>query len=142
MLTFRNIDVNCIRFRIGSSASVVARVAVCGVVDNEATVGLGARLRGYRDASPRCVVVDHVLVVVPEHVLRWGRALQPATHRKSQPRVLSCGTRTRTEVGYYSAASNTSKIRAAGIELWYQNTYCGWVGLCNQQHIENHSHMY
>jgi hypothetical protein len=49
---------------------------VRGVVDDEATMGLGARLRAHCDASPRSVVVDHVVIVVPEHVLRGGRTLK------------------------------------------------------------------
>lgn len=76
MLTFRYIDVYGISLCVGRSASVVARIAVCGVVDDEATVSLGARLGAHGDTSSRRVVVDHVLVVVPEHVLRRGRALE------------------------------------------------------------------
>jgi hypothetical protein len=49
---------------------------VCGVVDDEATMGLGPRLRAHCDTSQRRVIVDHVLVVVPEHVLRGGRTLK------------------------------------------------------------------
>jgi len=130
---------------------------VC-VANGETALRLGSWLRLYRDASPRCVVVDHSVVVVPEHVLRRGRALQPATHRKLEQwvsscgtrtrtamgralqlainhkleqRVSICGTRTRTAMGYGSATSNKSQIRAAGIELWYQNTHYNGVGLCN-----------
>jgi hypothetical protein len=75
-LTFRYKDINGICFRVGCSASVIAGIAVCGVVDDEATMGLGTRLRAYTDTSSRCVVVDHVFVVIPEHVLWWGRALK------------------------------------------------------------------
>jgi len=49
---------------------------VCGVVDDEAAVGLGTRLGADSDTASRCVVVDHALVVVPEYVLWWGRALK------------------------------------------------------------------
>lgn len=49
---------------------------MCGVVDDEATVGLGTRLGADGNTASRCVVVDHPLVVVPEHVLWWGRALK------------------------------------------------------------------
>jgi hypothetical protein len=54
---------------------------VCGVVDDEAAMGLGTRLRADSDTASRCVVVDHAVVVVPEHVLWWCGTLQ----RKSQP---------------------------------------------------------
>jgi hypothetical protein len=49
---------------------------VRGVVDDEATMGFGTRLGAYTDASSRCVVADHAVVMVPEHVLWWGRALK------------------------------------------------------------------
>lgn len=49
---------------------------MCGVVDDEAAVGLWTRLGAYGNTASRCVVVDHALVVVPEYVLWWGRALK------------------------------------------------------------------
>ena len=49
---------------------------MCGVVDDEAAVGLGTRLGADGDTASRCVVVDHALVVIPEYVLWWGRALK------------------------------------------------------------------
>jgi len=49
---------------------------VCSVVDDEAAVGLGTGLRADGDTASRCVVVDHALVVIPEHVLWRGRALE------------------------------------------------------------------
>ena len=49
---------------------------MCGVVDDEAAVRLGTRLGADGDTASRCVVVDHVLVVVPEYVLWRGRALK------------------------------------------------------------------
>lgn len=74
-LTFRHKNINSIGFCVGRPASVIAGIAVCGVVDDEATVSLGTRLGADGDTSSRCVVVYHVLVVVPEHVLRRRRAL-------------------------------------------------------------------
>jgi hypothetical protein len=53
---------------------------VC-VADGQSALRLGARVGLHRNATSRRVVVDHAVVVVPEHVLWWCGALQ----RKSQP---------------------------------------------------------
>ena len=70
-LTFRYKNINCICFCVGRSASVIAGIAVCGVVDDEAAMSLRTRFGADSDTAPRCVVVDHAVVVVPEHVLWW-----------------------------------------------------------------------
>ena len=51
----------------GRGASVVARVRDLGSGDVQRGVGLPARGRGHADA-PFAVVVDHPVVVIPEHV--------------------------------------------------------------------------
>ena len=51
------------------------------VADGQSALCLGARLGLHRNAPSRRVVVDHAVVVIPEHVLRWCGALQ----RKSEP---------------------------------------------------------
>jgi hypothetical protein len=48
---------------------------VC-VADGQSALRLGTRLGLYRNAAPRRVVVNHPVVVVPEHVLWWCGALQ------------------------------------------------------------------
>jgi hypothetical protein len=73
--TFGDEDVDGRRLRVGRAASVVARVGVVGVADGETALRLGAGFRLHRNAASGCVVVDHAVVVVPEHVLRWGGTL-------------------------------------------------------------------
>ena len=41
------------------------------VADGQPALRLGARVGLHRNAASRCVVVDHAVVVVPEHVLWW-----------------------------------------------------------------------
>jgi hypothetical protein len=74
--TFGDENVDGRRLRVGGTASVVARVGVVGVANGQTTLRLGARLRLHRNAASWCIVVDHAVVVVPEHVLRWGGTLQ------------------------------------------------------------------
>lgn len=70
-------DVGGGALRVGGAAGVVPRVLVPGVRDHQVGHGLGgARVRGDVDAAAASVVVDHVVVVVPEHVLGRRGALR------------------------------------------------------------------
>lgn len=72
-----HVDVDGGGLGVGRAAGVVAGVARRRVADGER--GLRARAgRGGHAHAARRVVVDHALVVVPEHVLRRHRALQHA----------------------------------------------------------------
>lgn len=62
--------------RVARRASIVAAVGEFGFVYRQMTFSLLALFRPYLDASPRCVVIDHFGVVVPQHVLRRRWALQ------------------------------------------------------------------
>lgn len=75
-LTFRDEHVNRVRFGVGRPAGVVSAVACCCTVNYQAAVSLRTGLRAHGDSAPGRVVVDHVVIVVPEHVLRRRRTLQ------------------------------------------------------------------
>lgn len=55
-----------------------------GVANGETALRLEAGLRLDGDASPRRIVVDHAVVVVPEHVLRGGGTLQRKSDAKHE----------------------------------------------------------
>lgn len=59
---------------VASAAGVVPGVLERGAADRQARLRARSRLRLHRDAAACRVVVDHALVVVPEHVLgrRWA----------------------------------------------------------------------
>lgn len=57
-------------FRIARAAGVVPRVLERGPADGEPRLRARPRFCLHRDASPGSVVVDHAVIMVPEHVLR------------------------------------------------------------------------
>lgn len=57
---------------IAGAAGVVPRVLQRSSADGKPGLCASPRFRLYRDTSSRRIVVDHAVIVVPEHVL-WGR---------------------------------------------------------------------
>lgn len=74
--TFRHKNVDGCGLGVRGRARVVAGVRVVRVAYGETALGAGARNRLHRDAASRRIIVDHVLVMVPEHVLGRCGALQ------------------------------------------------------------------
>lgn len=75
-LTFGDENLDEVRVGVGRSTAVISRVGQGGAVDDKAAVGFGPGLGADGDAAARRVVVDHPLVVVPEHILRRRGTLQ------------------------------------------------------------------
>jgi hypothetical protein len=82
--TFGDEDIDGRRLRVGSTARVVARVGIVCVSYGQTTLRLEAWLRLHCDATSRRIVVDHAIVMVPEHVLRWGGTLQRKSDGKHE----------------------------------------------------------
>ncbi|KAI8419676.1 LOW QUALITY PROTEIN: hypothetical protein MSG28_008367 [Choristoneura fumiferana] len=79
-----DVDVDGGGLRVGRATGVVPGVSRRGVADGER--GLRARAGRRADGhAARRVVIDHALVVVPEHVLRRHRALYAHTHTLASP---------------------------------------------------------
>lgn len=71
-LTFLDENVYGCGFRVRCAASVVSGVRVVGITNGEPALRLCPGKCLHADAIPGRVVVDHAVVVVPEHVL-WRR---------------------------------------------------------------------
>jgi hypothetical protein len=64
------------RFRVTGAARIVPGVRVLGPPNGQPRLAFGAGLRLHSYAPPGRVVVDHPIVVIPEHVLRRLRTLR------------------------------------------------------------------
>lgn len=95
--TFSDEDHDTSRLSITGAARIIARVGIFGTPDGQSGLTFGPRLRIHRYPTPGRVIVDHTLVVVPEHVLRRRRTLQTSrnityimdivTSRQNQQRI-------------------------------------------------------
>lgn len=68
-LTFRHEHEDGGGLGVGSAAGVVAGVGIVSLSNGESALGFGAGFGLDGDPSSCRVVVDHAVVVVPEHVL-------------------------------------------------------------------------
>lgn len=87
VLTLGHEDEDGCGLGVGGAAGVVAGVGVVGLADGKAALGLRPRFRLHGDSTPRRVVVDHAVVMVPEHVLgRLGalKSRRVVTMKKDQ----------------------------------------------------------
>lgn len=89
-LTFRHEHEDGGGLSVGSAAGVVAGVSVVRLSNGESALSFGAGFGLHGDSSSSCVVVDHAVIVVPEHVLWRLRALQNRWYRVSEE-IEQCG---------------------------------------------------
>lgn len=83
-LTFRHEHEDGGGLGVGSAAGVVAGVSVVRLSNGESALSFCTGFGLHGDSSSSCVVVDHTVVVVPEHVLWRLRALQNRWYRASE----------------------------------------------------------
>ena len=72
-------DVRTGRLRITGHAGIVSRVLGCSAV-YEQGASLGGTIRGYIDTTVP-IIIDHAVIVVPEHVARGLSAGDQIAHQ-------------------------------------------------------------